>query len=104
MTVRRRIGCSLLLLCGVLSACGHSEDTVALHYPDRPPTADTMMPSDVSAAVAKLPEPDRGFVRETAGAHMAAIRFGQVAMQKGSTARVRAIGREMADAHTALQD
>jgi putative membrane protein len=60
--------------------------------------------ADLKAAVGRLPDPDREFVRQASSAHMAAIRMGQLAMDRGQSERVRAIGKEMVDSHTALND
>ena len=92
------------LLALALPACGHQEEAVATRPASPPLSGETIMPSEMTAQVARLPEPDRAFVRQAAGAHMAAIQLGQLATEKGSSERVRAIGREMSDAHTALQE
>jgi putative membrane protein len=91
-----------------LFGCGSSYQAEAtpVEYPAataaRP--SEAVQPSQVAAAVQNLPEPDRGFVLQASGAHMAAIRFGQLAMEKGATEKVREIGKEMVDTHTAFSD
>jgi putative membrane protein len=63
-----------------------------------------VQPSALRRAVANLPEPDRSFIRQATGAHLTAIRLGQLAMERGSSEKVRQIGRELIDSHTALDD
>lgn len=64
----------------------------------------TVTASEVTAAIQKLPTPDREFVEQAAGANMSAIRFGQLASERGSTPEVRDFGKQMVDTHTALSD
>jgi putative membrane protein len=78
-----------------LTACAKSQPP--------PATAAKVMPaSRVSELVMTLPQPDRDFVKQVSGAHMAAIRMGQLAMERGYSAEVRDMGREMVDTHTEL--
>jgi putative membrane protein len=85
--------------------CEKPEEVVAIHYPSMSsPALARVQPSTVESAIARLPEPDRNFVRQTLGANMAAIRMGQLAMRKGSSSSVRDLGREMLNSHTLLND
>jgi putative membrane protein len=67
-------------------------------------TAPPVPPSAVSLAIERLPEPDRQFVRQAMGANLAAIQMGRLAMQRGTSDRIKAIGRDLVDTHTQLQD
>lgn len=60
--------------------------------------------SEVTQAVQSLPQPDRSFVEQAAGANVSAIRFGQLAMERGSTDGIRELGRNMVDTHSKMSD
>jgi putative membrane protein len=95
------IGACLALAIG----CERPQEVVAIHYPSTlPKMVARVQPSEVETAIATLPEPDRNFVQQTLGANMAAIRFGQLAMEKGTSSTVRDLGREMMNSHTLLND
>jgi putative membrane protein len=81
-----------------LLACGPPRETVAIHYPAASPRlgAVTRAPG--------LPEPDRDFVRQATGANLAAIRLGQLAIDRGTSPLVKDIGRELIDSHTVIDD
>jgi putative membrane protein len=92
-----RVKIESICLFGVLglTACAKSQPP--------PATAAKVMPaSRVSELVMTLPQPDRDFVKQVSGAHMAAIRMGQLAMVRGYSPTVRDMGREMVDTHTDL--
>jgi putative membrane protein len=89
-----------LLATTALGACEKAGESVAVHYPAATPTGDT----PAAQAIAALPEPDRQFVQQATGANLAAIRLGQLAMERGSTDRIRKLGRELVNAHTLLND
>lgn len=89
-----------LIVWSAVAWCGcHHESSVAIRYPAaRAPSA------AVACAVGSLPEPDRAFVREASDANAAATRLGRLAIERGESERVRALGREMVDRHTELAD
>jgi predicted outer membrane protein len=60
--------------------------------------------SHAATAIESLPQPDRDFLKQAAGANLAAIRFGELAANNGASVEVRSLGREMVDTHTALSD
>jgi len=101
------------------AACATHEERVAAQTPAsvqpaeaerparQPPSAERPPPvraSQVAIAIESLPQPDRDFVKQAAAANLAAIRFGELAANKGSTIEVRSLGREMVDTNTALSD
>jgi putative membrane protein len=95
---------ALLLL---LSACATKEEQPPPRTPaaERPASrAPTVSASQMTAAIESLPEPDRDFLKQAAGANLAAIRFGELAANNGTTIEVRSLGREMVDTHTAMSD
>jgi putative membrane protein len=92
-----------------LSACAKQQEGVSANEPPpaapAPPQAQRPIPpSQVIAAIDKLPQPDRDFLLQATGANIAAIRIGQLAAQRGESIEVRSLGREMVDTHTALSD
>jgi putative membrane protein len=54
--------------------------------------------------VRNLPEPDRGFVRQAAGANMAAIQFAKLALERTGSDHIRRIANEMIGTHTRLNN
>lgn len=74
--------------------------------PSAPPSAERppVGASQAAAAIQNLPQPDQSFVKQAAGANVAAIRFGELAANRGASIEVRSLGREMVDTHTALSD
>ena len=61
-------------------------------------------PSEVQQAIDNLPPPDREFVLQAASSNLAAIRIGQLAMERSRNPNVKAVARQLVDAHTALLD
>ena len=88
----------------LVGGCSKEQTGTVAQYPPAPPPAQKMSPSEVSQAVAQLPEPDRGFIQQAAGANITAIRLGQLAMARGTSEDVRNLGREMVDNNTSLND
>jgi predicted outer membrane protein len=99
----------LALVPGALGGCAHDEQA-AIHpaasaqAAKAPPPAQSMSASQTALAIDSLPEPDRDFLRQAMAANLAAIRFGELAANNGSTVEVRSLGREMVDTHTGLTD
>jgi putative membrane protein len=102
MTVSRWIRCALLGALPLVAVVGCAKEQEGVTAKTPPPA--TTMPSDVTAAVSKLPEPDRSFVKGVGSANMAAIRFGQLAQQRGSTDKVRDLASKLVDSNTELAD
>jgi putative membrane protein len=95
---------ALLLL---LSACATKEERPAPGTPvaeQQQAPARTVSASQMAATIESLPQPDRDFLKQAAGANLAAIRFGELAANNGTTVEVRSLGREMVDTHTAMSD
>jgi putative membrane protein len=108
---------ALLVTCCALVACTKHEEGIAIETPasaqaqaERPPAQQPaaqrppVSASQVAEAIERLPEPDRSFVRQAAAANVAAIRFGELAANRGTTVEIRSLGREMVDTHTGLSD
>jgi putative membrane protein len=113
-----KLAIALLVAPHALGACAH-EEQVAAQTPaasaqpaqptrqPQPPTTAARPPvgaSQAAVTVESLPEPDRSFLTQAAGANLAAIRLGELAANQGSSVEVRSLGREMVDTHTALSD
>ena len=100
----------LAFLPGALGGCAHDEETpihraAAQTRPaPLPSPSPSMSASQTALAIDSLPEPDRDFLRQAMAANLAAIRFGELAANNGSTVEVRSLGREMVDTHTGLTD
>jgi putative membrane protein len=63
-----------------------------------------MSATQTATAIESLPQPDRDFLRQAASVNLAAVRFGELAANNGSSVEVRSLGREMVDTHTAMSD
>jgi putative membrane protein len=79
--------------------CTKPEPSFAIRYPEP-----SVPPAGAARVVEVLPEPDRAFVHQAASANLAAIRYGELAMARGDTQRIRDLGRELRDSHTALNE
>jgi putative membrane protein len=94
----------------LVSACATNEERpapgtpVAEQQQPQPPPAPTVSASRMATTIESLPQPDRDFLKQAAGANLAAIRFGELAANNGTTIEVRSLGREMVDTHTAMSD
>lgn len=114
MFVHRHIGTGLVLSLSFALAAGgcakkqEGMEAQAPIQPVSPPTAQapqgTVSASEVAQAIQSLPEPDRGFVEQAAGANVAAIQIGQLAMERGSTDGIRELGRNLVDTHSKMSD
>jgi putative membrane protein len=107
---------SLVLVAG---GCEKKQEGIAVQQPaptvETPPASEARAPeqpaaenqvsaAEFAAAVQKLPQPDRSFIEQASGANAAAVQFGKLAMERGSTERIRRLGSEMVDTHTRLSD
>jgi predicted outer membrane protein len=105
MMSNAKLAIALSITPWALGACAHQEAAVA-----PAPVAVQAAPAPRAAAaperiaMARLPQPDRGFVVHVAATNQAAIRFGELAANRGSTVELRSLGREMVDTHTALSE
>jgi putative membrane protein len=68
--------------------------------PSRPSMQDSMGSSGQTAQAAK----DKMFVRKAIEGGLAQVQFGQLAAQKGGSDDVKALGRQMVEDHTALNE
>jgi putative membrane protein len=112
---KAKLTIALILVPGALAACAHEEPlppatATAMAQPAEtaPPQAQPPPPpvgaSQMAVAIDSLPQPDRDFVKQIAASNLAAIRFGELAANKGSTIEMRSLGREMVDTHTGMSD
>lgn len=71
-----------------------------------PPVTDTMPSSgsDKGAAGSSAARVDQRFLRDAASANQAQIRLGQLAVDRGSTAKTRQLGQRVLDDHNQIAD
>lgn len=88
----------------VAAGCAENAEMAKAPSAPQPIPQDQISATEVARAIEAMPQPDQDFVRQAAGANMAAIRFGQLALQRGGAPEVKTLAKQMVDSHTALSD
>jgi putative membrane protein len=71
---------------------------------ERTPSAEVPPPGQAQPRASKLAAIDQKFIEEAATTNLAQIKLGQLAVRRGTAAKVRELGQKMIDDHTKAND